>query len=408
MYKEYYGLIDKPFNLTPDPDYLFMSRGHEEAYTHLEYAITEQKGFVVITGEIGSGKTTLVHYFLNRIPGDIEYGLINQTMVQPKEFVKMVCQEFDLSVDGLDKTGMLNRFHEFLIGKFGERKRVVLIVDEAQNLPAATLEELRMLSNLESAKHHLIQIILIGQPELKQKLRSRRLEQFTQRVTVYWHLTGLDRDEVEQYIRHRLHIAGAKENTIFNSEAIEAISRHSRGIPRLINILCDSALVHGYADDKKVIDGACIEEVVRYRNIDIAENGETPETPAQESPERSVPDLSPEVLLQMNKRMNLLEKRIDFLENSVHNVMGITRHLGAFFGSSEKRDQLLIDLVRMSKQSMEKRIDHVLESLTSAAAAPRENPEPQGRKAKALILPAAVLLAFLLGIAFYYLYPHLQ
>lgn len=410
MYKEYYGLGDKPFNLTPDPDYLFMSRGHEEAYTHLEYAIAEQKGFVVITGEIGSGKTTLVHYFLNRIPGDVEYGLINQTMVQPREFVKMVCREFDLSVDGLDKTGMLNLFHEFLIEKFGERKRVVLIVDEAQNLPAATLEELRMLSNLESAKHHLIQIILLGQPELKQKLRSRRLEQFTQRVTVYWHLAGMDRDEVEQYIRHRLHIAGARENTIFNSEAIEAIFKHSRGIPRLINILCDSALVHGYADDRKIIDGACIEEVVRYRNIDIAEDGENPETPEHGFPEGAVAGPSPEVFLQMNKRMNLLEKRIDFLENSVQNVMGITRHLGAFFGSSEKRDQLLIDLVRMSKQSMEKRIDHVLDSLKAADVPRQEAPEPEGagRKAKAFILPAAVFLAFLLGIAFYYLYPHFR
>jgi len=399
MYKDFYGLREKPFNLTPDPDYLFMSRGHEETYTHLEYAIAEQKGFVVITGEIGSGKTTLVHYFLKRIPGDIEYGLINQTLVQPKEFVKMVCHEFELSVDGLDKSSMLNLFHEFLIKKFSQRKKVVLIIDEAQNLPPATLEELRMLSNLESAKHHLIQIILIGQPELKYKLQSRKLDQFRQRVTVSWHLTGMAREEVERYIDHRLRVAGTRGDTIFREEAIEAIFQHSRGIPRLINILCDSALVHGYADEKKVIDGPCIDEVVQYRNMDIIENGEERVTQ-----EPAVPEASMEIVRQMNKRMNLLEKRIDFLEDNVHNVMGITRRLGAFFCSMEKRDELLIDLVKMSKHSMEKRIDHFLGS--REAEETQTNLRRKSKKTRMkILLPIILLLASLLGITIYYFFP---
>ncbi len=178
MYESFYGLKEKPFNLLPDPDYLYMSQGHENAYTHLEYAVAENKGFAVITGEIGSGKTTLINFLLGKIQQDIRVGLINTTHVSPTHFIKMICQEYELKVDGRDKAEVLDLFHGFLLSQFSERKRVILIIDEAQNLTPKTMEEIRMLSNLEAEKHHLIQIVLAGQPDLRNRLQRKALEQF--------------------------------------------------------------------------------------------------------------------------------------------------------------------------------------------------------------------------------------
>ena len=160
MYESFYGLREKPFNLLPDPEYLYMSQGHEHVYTHLKYAILENKGFTVITGEIGCGKTTLINFLLKKIKQKVKVGLINNPCLPPNQFIKMLCQEFELPVDGKDKAEMLGLFHEFLLHQYAETNRVIMIVDEAQNLPPRTIEEIRILSNLESEKDHLIQIIL--------------------------------------------------------------------------------------------------------------------------------------------------------------------------------------------------------------------------------------------------------
>ena len=218
MYESFYGLKEKPFNLLPDPEYLFMSQGHENVYTHLEYAIGENKGFVVITGEIGSGKTTLINFLLNRIGQNIHVGLISNTYVSPTQLVKMICREFELEVEGMDKAEMIELFHGFLLRQYAENSRVLLIIDEAQNLSAETMEEIRMLSNLEAEKHHLLQMILVGQPELKHKLQRKELRQFAQRVTVSCHLNGLNKEEVDKYIRHRLKVAGAEDADIFGAK----------------------------------------------------------------------------------------------------------------------------------------------------------------------------------------------
>ena len=268
MYESFYGLKEKPFDLHPDPDYLYMSRGHENAYTHLEYAIRENKGFVIVTGEIGSGKTTLINFLLTKIRQDIEVGLISNTSLTPEQFIMILCEEFEVSLnpsDSEDKARMLGRFHEFLLAQFGKKKRVILIIDEAQNLAPETLEEIRMLSNLEAEKHHLIQIILVGQPELKTKLQLKELEQFAQRITVHCHLEGLGREELDHYIRYRLQVAGARNVDVFSDNAVGAVHRYSRGIPRLINILCDTALVFGYADGLTRIDEGVIKAVVESR-----------------------------------------------------------------------------------------------------------------------------------------------
>lgn len=348
MYESYYGLQEKPFNLLPDPQYLYMSAGHENAYTHLEYAITENKGFVVITGEIGSGKTTLINYLLRKIPQDVNIAIVNNTDVAPLQLLKMVCQEFELEVSGMDKAEMLDRLNQYLVEQYSLRRRVVLIVDEAQNLPKKTMEEIRMLSNLEADKHHLIQIILVGQPELRAKMQARGLEQLVQRVTIHCHLEGLRKGDVRHYIHHRLRVAGAKDLNIFNAAAIEALHQYSRGIPRLINILCDVALVYGYADDQKVIDDAIIHSVVEARQIGgilTKEEQQGAEQPA----ESTASAVKSKNLEEVEKRLDSLEQRMFYLEAT---TQGLDQKLHSYLEKREERDSGLLEMVRLLRDSL--------------------------------------------------------
>jgi len=369
MYETFYGLKEKPFNLLPDPEYLFMSQGHENAYTHLEYAIAENKGFVVITGEVGSGKTTLINFLLERIRDDINVGLINNTYVRPTQLIKMVCKEFELEVEGMDKTEMVELFHGFLLRQFAERKRVVLIIDEAQNLSHETMEEIRMLSNLESEKHHLIQMIMVGQPELRNKLQKKDLWQFAQRVTVSCHLEGLEKDEVDKYIRHRLKVAGAenldvfggKNPDIFDGGAISAIASHSHGIPRIINTLCDTALVYGFADELKIIDKKAIEHVIKAREA----GGISTVTTQDENNNPSSLPMEGVIVGQLENRFVDMERRIRQLEDMIGH-MG--HRLNTLVQKKDERDTIVLELFRMLKNSMEsrlnglKQVDHLIKN----------------------------------------------
>ncbi len=265
MYETFYHFKENPFRLTPDPAYVFMSGTHGEAYTHLEYAVQENKGFVVITGEIGAGKTTLMHVLMQKVPKEVVTAVLTQTSLLPIEFLRRVCDEFEIKPAGPDKASLLDAFHGYLLDQYAAGRRVVLMIDEAQNLPLATLEELRMLSNLETQKEHLIQMILLGQPDLKAKLRRKGLEQFVQRVTVHYHLRSLDREETAAYIRHRLHVAGGDNPELFTPQSVHRVFEASQGIPRLINILCDGALVYGYADGLSRIDEATVLQVIQER-----------------------------------------------------------------------------------------------------------------------------------------------
>jgi general secretion pathway protein A len=349
MYESFYGLKEKPFDLHPDPDYLFMSQGHDNAYTHLEYAIAENKGFVIITGEIGSGKTTLINYFLHKIPQDIVVGLINNTFAAQNNFIKMICQEFELDVDVKDKVEMLDLLYGFLIKRFAEKKRVVLIIDEAQNLTPEAMEEIRMISNLEAEKHYLIQMILAGQPELKYKLHRKDLEQFAQRVTVHCHLGGMGLDETGSYIRHRLKMAGAKDFDIFENQAIEAIHAYSAGIPRLINILCDTALVYGYADGMKVIGKKGIEDVIQAREA----GGMFSSAPCKKDTLPSPPDRSI-ITEQVEERLRSMEQRISLIESMIDSM---SRSINILTGKRSERDAIVIELFKMLKDSMDSRIN---------------------------------------------------
>ena len=350
MYESFYGFKEKPFDLHPDPDYLYMSRVHENTYVHLEYAILENKGFVVVTGEIGSGKTTLLNYLLNQIGGNFQVGLVNNTNIQPSEFLKMVCKEFELDPKTNDKAELIDIFSRFLIDRYAAGDRVVLIIDEAQNLTKDTIEEIRMLSNIETEKHHLIQIILVGQPELRFKLQQNDLKQFVQRVTVHCHLTGLEKDEVKEYINHRLEIGGGNRFDLFDEEAIEAIAAYSRGIPRLINVLCDSALVYGFADELQTIDWNVLDSVYEelkslgtFTDYDAKISAQAKSTKAVAvGPSASAPDLSIELLegkLQLlDDKVNELKEKLDFLTDK-----------------RIERDDIVIELLKILKANLDNR-----------------------------------------------------
>jgi type II secretory pathway predicted ATPase ExeA len=255
MYKQYFGLKDKPFNLIPDPDYLYLSSKHKMALSLLEYGLMETAaGLTVISGEVGSGKTTLIRKLMRRIDYDVlTVGIINNTNEYQTELMSWVASAFNLDHEGKDNIALFRDFQRFLIDEYAKGKRTVLIVDEAQNLGSKALEELRMLTNINADRDQLLQIVLVGQPELLEILSKPELAQIAQRVSVEFHLEPLNLDETDHYIRHRLEIAGGSRD-IFDEDAIKTIYYFTGGVPRLINTLCDYALVHAYASDKKTVD----------------------------------------------------------------------------------------------------------------------------------------------------------
>jgi type II secretory pathway predicted ATPase ExeA len=267
MYLEHFGLKAKPFSLNPDPSYLFFSSQHSLAYHMLEYGLLSQEGITVISGEVGAGKTTLLRHLLNQHAEDeLRIGLIADTEKDTaKQLMNWIAMAFDLDHSG-DKIELKKRFQNFLIQNYAQGRTAVLIVDEAQNLGKKALEQLRLLNNINSGDDELLKIILVGQPQLLKKLQSPQLQQLAQRVTVEFHLEPLDAKATLGYIRHRLKVAGGK-HYLFGNAAMHAIFYLSGGVPRLINTLCDYALVHGFSTGRKRIRVEAVMDVARSRKI---------------------------------------------------------------------------------------------------------------------------------------------
>ncbi|MCM8812092.1 MAG: AAA family ATPase [Candidatus Omnitrophica bacterium] len=264
MYEEFFGLKEKPFQMTPDTRYFYPSQKHLDALNNMIYMIEERCGFVVITGEIGSGKTTLSRVLLSKLDPSAKTAIIRNTHLTSKDLIALTLDELEIPYrPGMTKTQMIGRLNEFLIEQLERDVNVVLLIDEAQNLKPSVLEEVRMLSNLETETDKLIQIILMGQPELKPKLWLKELTQLRQRVSLYYHLGPLDAFETSAYVSHRLHAAGANGEPIFSSAAFSPIFKHTQGVPRLINGLCDRALLTGYINDSRTIGPEIIEEVAK-------------------------------------------------------------------------------------------------------------------------------------------------
>ncbi len=262
MYCELFRLTEPPFRLTPDPQFLFASKQHSRAKAYMESTIWLSDGFVVITGDIGSGKTTLIESFLSELGDNVVIAHINQTQLSPVEFLQALLVEFGFKPFEMRKIELLSLFRDHLVEQYAAGKKVLLVIDEAQNLSRKVLEEVRMLSGIEAQKEKLLRIVLAGQPELAAKLDSPRLEQLTQRVRLRFHLGALTKRETREYIEHRLEIAGAAGRKIFADDAFDTIFRYAGGVPRLTNILCDTAMLCAYAEEKDTVDERLVKAAV--------------------------------------------------------------------------------------------------------------------------------------------------
>ncbi|HVT58110.1 MAG TPA: AAA family ATPase [Thermoanaerobaculia bacterium] len=246
MYNEYYGFREPPFNITPDPRFLFFSDRHREAFNHILFGIRERKGFIQLTGEVGAGKTTVCRAILEELGPSYRTALILNPCMTSTQLLRAILAEYGLQSSKADRVAYLSALNQFLLDELAAGNDVVLIIDEAQDLDHELLEQVRLLSNLETDQRKLLQIVLIGQPELRDKLEARGLRQLRQRITVRYHLAPLTRLETDYYIQHRLRVAGGNGLPNFSRWAIRGVYRYSRGIPRLINAVCDKALLCGF------------------------------------------------------------------------------------------------------------------------------------------------------------------
>jgi general secretion pathway protein A len=264
MYEQFFGLKEQPFNLTPDPQFMYLSHKHTEALSSLHYGVSWRKGFLVITGEIGAGKTTLCRTFLDQIKNKAKTALILNPKVSELQLLQTIVEDFGIETKAKNKKALFDALNSFLLDIGHQGGIAVLIIDEAQNLSLHALEQIRLISNVETEKQKLIQIVLVGQPEFREFLNQSSLVQLRQRIAVRYHLTSLSFTETEEYIYHRLEVAGAaKESVSFSAQALHAIYQYSKGIPRLINLICDKTLLAAYAREVREVSYALVHEAIR-------------------------------------------------------------------------------------------------------------------------------------------------
>lgn len=261
MYEAFYGLSEKPFSTLPDPDFIYWGRAHKMAFAMLEYGILNHAGFTVVTGDIGCGKTTLICHLLNHLEENVTVGLVSNTRCAAGDLLRWVMMSLGQPYEQGSVVALHQEFQDFLIGEYASSRRTLLIVDEAQNLGMGTLEELRMLSNINFGKDQLLQIVLVGQPQLKELLQRPELVQFAQRISSDFHLQPLAPREVGRYIAHRLQLAGSTRR-LFSPSAAAMIAEASQGVPRSINILCDTALVYGFSSGARAISVRIVKDVI--------------------------------------------------------------------------------------------------------------------------------------------------
>ena len=282
MYEKFYGFTEKPFNLTPDPDYFFLSSVHKRALDYVVYGLESGMGFIQISGEIGSGKTTLIKSLLRNLSRSVKVAYVLHTKGSFLQLIRMILEDLEIiTLDHeLPKEALLSRFRDYLVEQARRGNSVVVIIDEAQNLGGDVLEELRMVSNFETEKAKLLQIVLVGQPELRDLLRRPELEQLRQRVTVRFHLKPLNEQETRSYIQHRLRVAGSNGRVRFTTGACRLIHRYSSGLPRLINVACDAALLAGFVEERRVFSERFARDALAELADDRLDDLGTPPEPA--------------------------------------------------------------------------------------------------------------------------------
>lgn len=262
LYCKHFGFSERPFSLSPDPDFLFWTRAHQRAFSILEYGITTRAPLTVVTGEVGTGKTTLIQALLRQLEDDLIIGLISNAQGNRDDLLRWVLNSLNIKYErGDDYVNLFQSFQDFVVEAYGDGKSVVLIIDEAQNLGVDTLEELRMLTNINSGKDELLQLILVGQPELRQMIERPDLRQFAQRVTATYHINPLDKKTTAEYIAHRIQAVGGSGKEV-EKAAVEKISEYARGIPRIINKICDLAFVYVASANQQTVTLATINELI--------------------------------------------------------------------------------------------------------------------------------------------------
>ncbi len=321
MYREFFGLKKRPFILTPDPEFLYLSKVHDLAITHLEYGIVQNAGFLALTGEVGAGKTTLLKYLFEKVKDSLDIAMLFNTNLDPHAFLEMLVREFELKAPSSAKTDLFDTLAQHFIQQYSKGNRCVIIVDEAQNLPDETFEELRMLSNLEAENEFMVQIILVGQPQLRDRLLEPALSQLAQRISIHFHLTALQPNEVKDYIEHRLKVAGYSDKApLFDDQSVRHIAKVSKGIPRIINSVCDACLTYAFADDLRQVSKPIVEKVI--------EDNELLQIFIDQKRDQSLPQSLPttgriqghelqelrNILIKVAGRIESLEKRIEALE----------------------------------------------------------------------------------------------
>ncbi len=313
MYESHYRLERKPFNLLPDPDVLFLSKKHKHALNLLEYGLLDQAGFIVVTGPVGAGKTTLIRHLLKKKKSDkkLRVAVIFNTQLSPNELLEPVLEAFGLPYKNKSRTERLSILRDFLEEEALQKNQIALIIDEAQNLPIQTLEEIRLMSNMESDEWHPLQIVLVGQPGLREKLADPMMLPFVQRIIYDYHLLPLNTEEIGQYIKHRLQVAGSSNEDLFSEESIESIRQYSSGIPRLINLIAHMALVYGFADKAEKIGAEIIEDVVKDWEVGkhLQTNLNKPII-IEDTGKRGGPDITPEELRNSVMQIKLQQDHI--------------------------------------------------------------------------------------------------
>ena len=336
MYENYYGLNSKPFQLTPDPSFFFASKWHKRAMSYLQYGLSQAEGFIVITGDIGTGKTTIANSLLDAMEAGIVAAQIVTPKLTPDELVKMVASKFEIPVKGSTKSDILGDLELFLTQLHQQGKRALLLVDEAQNLPLETIEELRMLSNYQKNGKPLLQSFLLGQEELQPILRAPNMEQFRQRIVASCHLSPLTEDECQAYIEYRMQHAGYEGNTLFSSDAYDKIFVFTRGVPRKINTLMDRILLYGFLEELESFDETAVEAVVKevademfLPDNKVADDQETQASgdaqPAAAT--NTTGEAAPNVLKDVTYYKAMLTELTDALDDAISHKIKLTRYI---------------------------------------------------------------------------------
>lgn len=320
MYESFFNLSSKPFDLSPDPRFIYLSKSHKKALTYLDYGIRERSGFILLTGEVGSGKTTLIRNLLDKRYEHVVLSKIFNTRVTSEQLLAMINDDFGLAVQGKDKVTLIRDLNGFLIEQYAAGNQPILIIDEAQNLSRDLLEEVRMLSNLEASSIKLLQIILVGQPELRTILSAPELRQLRQRININCHLQALSREEMEQYITRRLEVAGNASAVHFESEALDAIFRYCRGIPRLINIICDFLMFLAFAEETTTLTVEMVNDVIG--DLDFENYHWVEDSPAEQqnsAPVTSSPTAveSPGTAPELHNLLAEISRRIEAIEHDI-------------------------------------------------------------------------------------------